>query len=106
MIEKIIDIGKTYTLTPGGRFQDEGPYSGEEFRKTILEPLLQNDPNVLVIIDLDSANGFAASFLEEVFGGIVRTFGPEIIKRVRPRAIWKPWRQKEAENKAKNACQV
>ena len=32
-----INIVKEFTDTPGGRYIKQGPYSGEEFRETILK---------------------------------------------------------------------
>ena len=70
-----IIIAKQYTKKPGGRFRKEGEYSGEDFRETILkkeyEYSIQNKEEL--IIDLDGGYGYGSSFLEEAFGGLVRT---------------------------------
>lgn len=69
-----IDISRDYTKSPGGRKIKEGLYSGEDFRNRILKPKYQeareNGDNLLVI--LDGGYGYAPSFLEEAFGGLVR----------------------------------
>lgn len=69
-----ISIAQDYTRTPGGRSISEGAYSGEEFRVKILKPkyleALKN--NEKLEINLDGCYGFATSFLEESFGGLVR----------------------------------
>lgn len=62
-----------YTAFPGGRYREDGPWSGERFRQDYLIPRLRS---VIadcgrIVIDLDGC-GLAASFLEEVFGGLVR----------------------------------
>ena len=69
-----INIAKEYSKTPGGRYISEGAYSGEHFRKTILEPAFDranNEGRILVVV-LDGGYGYSPSFLEEAFGGLVR----------------------------------
>jgi|SRR5579872_7627335 len=61
--------------SPGGRFRRDGPFSGEWFRDDILAPALREaiqrrDP---VTVVLDGTSGYGSSFLEEVFGGLIRT---------------------------------
>lgn len=90
-----IDVGKDYSMTPGGRYRSEGDWSGEEFRQNVLEPKL--DTGLDLIVDLDGPFGFTSSFLEEVFGGLVRKYGPSIRKRVEIQAIRKPTRKEKAE---------
>jgi len=67
---KIINIGKDFSDAPLGRYPTDGPYSGEKFRDEILHPALKE--NAEVTVDLDDAEGFGSSFLEEAFGGLVR----------------------------------
>ena len=69
-----ICIATDFSITPGGRNINEGPYSGEEFRKTILSPQYQKalDCGEKLEIDFDGCFGYATSFLEESFGGLVR----------------------------------
>lgn len=73
---------KDFSVAPGVRTPDEGNFSGQEYREKFLEPNLQrailNKEKLQVI--LDGTLGYATSFLEEVFGGIVRTFGYEKVK--------------------------
>lgn len=70
----LIKIAEDFTTTPGGREIKEGPYSGEEFRKKLLGPLYQKalDSGEKLIVDFDGCFGYATSFLEESFGGLVR----------------------------------
>ena|SRR6201989_2777738 len=75
---------KDFSATPGVRSRDEGPYSGEEFRSTILEPAIRESLTTgeKIKVVLDGTLGYATSFLEEVFGGIVRDFGYDNIKKL------------------------
>lgn len=78
---KTIKIARDFTSTPGGRFVKDGPGSGEEFRDTILVPEIRNlGPSEKLRIDLDGAFGYATSFLEEAFGGLVRRLGDQKVE--------------------------
>lgn len=70
----VIDIAHDYTKTPGGRFINEGKYSGEDFRKRILYPQFKKakEENDTLCVKLDGGYGYATSFLEEAFGGLAR----------------------------------
>lgn len=71
MSQKIeIDIGRDFSPFPGGRVKTDGPYSGENFRERFVLPKLREGKTV--VINIDSAEGFGSSFLEECFGGLVR----------------------------------
>lgn len=74
-----IKIAEEYTETPGARYIKQGPYSGEEFRDTILYPkyiqCLNNNENL--VVDLDGGYGYGSSFLEESFGGLIRKLKKE-----------------------------
>jgi len=85
-----LDVARDYTPTPGGRYRKEGRWSGEEFRVDHLEPLLKAGKSV--VVDLDGAVGFQTSFLDEVFGGIVRLFGRQVMERVHIQAVRRPRR--------------
>ena len=70
---KII-IAKDFSETPGARHYYEGEFSGEQFREEVLIPyyLKAIENSEKLVIDLDGCYGFATSFLEESFGGLVR----------------------------------
>ncbi len=72
MIE--IFISKDFSITPGGRYIAEGPFSGEAFREDILYPkyIEANEIKTKLSVNLDGCFGFAPSFLEESFGGLAR----------------------------------
>ncbi len=77
-----IKIASEFTDTPGPRFIGDGPFSGEEFRKRFLEPLFENN-NDLIEIDFDDAWGYPSSFLEEAFGGLARKYGKDkVLNRI------------------------
>lgn len=64
-------IARQFTEYPAGRYRDDGRFSGEVFREDVLVPILSTCDKL--IIDLDGAMGYGSSFLEEAFGGVVRT---------------------------------
>ena len=69
-----INISLEYTKSPGGRYVNEGEYSGEHFRDNILFPAYEKCKNTgekLTVI-LDGGYGYGSSFLEEAFGGLAR----------------------------------
>lgn len=77
-------ISKDYTLTPGPRNIRQGKFSGEDFRKRILEPKFKDclRTNSKLIVDLDGTYGYFDSFLEEAFGGLARIYTPEEVKSI------------------------
>lgn len=78
---KTIQIATDFSDTPGARFRSDGPFSGEEFRKKMLMPLFKDESdNSKILIDLDGAEGYPSSFLEEAFGGLARIVGSEKVK--------------------------
>lgn len=68
--EVVITIARDFTRFPAGRYLSDGPYSGEQFRKQLLEPHLAKDESI--VVDFDGALGYGSSFLEEAFGGLIR----------------------------------
>jgi hypothetical protein len=66
-----INIAKDFTRFPSGRFRKNGSTSGEAFRQDFLEgPIKSGDQ---VTVELDGTIGYGSSFLEEAFGGLVRS---------------------------------
>ncbi len=72
-----IKIATDFTTAPGPRYTSEGPFSGEEFRTKILYPALRSaiEAKDKLIVDLDGTSGYGTSFLEEIFGGLIRENG-------------------------------
>ncbi len=64
---------KVFTRKPGPRKIGEGDNSGELFRAKlypmVLDAIAQNKK---IVIDLDGVLGYGTSFLEEMFGGLIR----------------------------------
>lgn len=71
----VLNIAKDYTRCPGARYESEGDYSGERFRESLLVPKLKEaiETGVKLEIILDGSAGYSTSFLEESFGGLIRT---------------------------------
>ncbi|MDI9506565.1 MAG: DUF4325 domain-containing protein [Bacillota bacterium] len=79
-----IHISKDYSKIPGGRYIKDGPFSGEEFRETILRPkfLEAKQQNTTLQVNLDGGYGYGSSFLEEAFGGLARELKDPAILRI------------------------
>ena len=75
MKDIVLKISTDFSKTPGARYKEEGDYSGQEFRENHLFPKYQEakTQGCKLIIDLDGTAGFGTSFLEESFGGLIRT---------------------------------
>lgn len=75
---------KDFSITPGSRYRDEGvkAHSGQEFREEYLEPIFLNIENndSIIIVNLDGTIGYGTSWLEEVFGGLARKFGKDLVQ--------------------------
>ena len=65
-----LSVARQFTEFPGGRSRRISEFSGEQFREEFLEPAVKSGEEV--IVELDGVVGYGSSFLEEVFGGIVR----------------------------------
>lgn len=68
-----VSIAKDFSRYPAGRTDSDGPYNGQKFRRKFLVEPLKKGRQVTVV--LDDASGYGSSFLEEAFGGLVRTEG-------------------------------
>jgi hypothetical protein len=68
---KVVSVAKDFTRFPSGRYKRNGNTSGEGFREAFLEDSLRRGEKV--VVDLDGTVGYGSSFLEEAFGGLVRS---------------------------------
>ncbi len=73
MSSKVIRVAEDFTRFPAGRYISDGRYSGQRFRQDFIVPALKSGDTVR--IELDGALAYGSSFLEEAFGGLVRTEG-------------------------------
>lgn len=76
ILTKKISVANDFSKVPAGRFYSDGPASGQAFREDLLVPALQS--SATVVVNLDNTEGYGSSFLEEVFGGLVRIHNFEI----------------------------
>ncbi len=74
-----ISVAENFSITPGPRYRDEGDFSGEEFRESIVVPAynLAREEGKKLVVALDGTIGYGTSFLEEVFGGLARTYSAQ-----------------------------
>ena len=56
-----------------------GKFSGEEFREKFLKPALEEYDEV--VVDMNGAIGFPASFLDEAFGVLSGQIGIETLRK-------------------------
>jgi hypothetical protein len=82
MEPKVINIARDFSRYPVGRYDTDGPYSGQAFRNKFLLPAFNSAHNL--IVEFDGARGYGSSFLEEAFGGLVRAGidANEVLKRI------------------------
>ncbi len=70
MTSKVLSIARDFSAFPAGRKREDGPFTGEKFREEVLVPIL--DQGGHITLDIDGVEGLPSSFLEEIFGGLVR----------------------------------
>lgn len=66
-------VATEFSKTPSARTESEGKHPGEGLR-AMLVPLIKEclEKGENLTIDLDGTSGYGTSFLEEVFGGLIR----------------------------------
>lgn len=67
-----ISIANDFSRYPAGRYESDGPFSGEAFRRILVEKLIECRQ---VTVAMDGTLGYGSGFLEEAFGGLVRVCG-------------------------------
>lgn len=79
-----INIAQDFSDAPGGRYSNEGLNSGEEFRKSWLEPLYSQakEKGEKIEVNLDGGYGYLPSFLDEAFGELARLNPSENVAEV------------------------
>ena len=90
-----LSVARQFSRFPGGRFKKISDNSGEAFRDDFLIPALAKDGTVTV--DLDGVVGYGSSFLEEVFGGVVRAMQwpsrADVDQRLQLKSVQSSWLQ-------------
>ncbi len=87
----VFSIAKDFSPHPGPRFARQGANSGEALRQRLTK-ILKDHPSKLVI-DLDGTKGIGSSFLDEAFGGLVRSehmSKNDLLKRFEFRSVLDP----------------
>lgn len=71
-----IKISRDFSYTPGPRSIEDGEHSGEKFRDEILADKMKDaiSKGEKLIVNLDNTAGYAPSFHEEAFGGLIRKY--------------------------------
>lgn len=91
---EVVCAVREFAFAPGGRLRCNGALSGQEFRESVVEPAVWS--GLRVVVDLDGVLGYSSAFLEELFGGLVRSMGctssEEFGRRVRIRSSVESWR--------------
>ena len=65
-----INVARDFSPFTFSRFEKDADWSGEQFLRDYLIPAVKVGKNV--IVELDGTRGYGSSWLEEVFGGVVR----------------------------------
>ena len=73
MSETVFSIARDFSPNPGPRFIRQGAHSGEALRRQLVKKLRSIGGKLR--IDLDGTKGMGSSFLDEAFGGLVRSDG-------------------------------
>jgi hypothetical protein len=86
MADQTISIARDFSPYPAGRTPGDGPFNGQRFRESLLVPAMERAiaANAHVMVEFGGADSYSSSFLEEVFGGLVRAgrFPAPVISRV------------------------
>ena len=74
----MIDMAADFSPYPSGRIPSDGSFSGESFREKLLRPAIRDvvagGLNVEdIVVNIDGVRTFGSSFLDEAFGGLVRS---------------------------------
>lgn len=95
-VKHVLSVARNFSPSPGPRFVWQGKWSGEKFRKLLVERLEEHGQ---IIVDLDGTRGYGSSFLDEAFGGLVRVCHlskADVLRRVEIRSDEDPTYKVEA----------
>ncbi len=82
-----LSVTADFSARPFGRYRTDGNRSAEVFREDFLIPRIAECDEVTV--DLSGTNFYGSSFLEEVFGGLVRHGYSEDMLRTKLKIVHK-----------------
>ena len=70
-----LHVATDFSSYPAGRDDHDGPYNGKKFREELLLPryIEAKEKELELNVYFDGVKSFGSSFLEEAFGGLVRT---------------------------------
>jgi hypothetical protein len=79
----VLNIAKDFSKYTGLRHCDISEKSGEEFYHSLLNQKFKEalDKNECLILELDGADGFAPSFLDEAIGNLVFDFSLKVVEK-------------------------
>ncbi len=82
-MDKLVVNVRDFSKTPGTRQIAEGLFSGEDFRRKVLDSQFNEalERHVKLTVNLDQTIGYGTSWLEEVFGGLARDFDKEEVEK-------------------------
>lgn len=64
------NVAQDFSPNPIARYARQSQFSGEVFRRNVLEPRLKRKEKF--ILDFSGTSGAGSSFLEEAFAGLIR----------------------------------
>ena len=78
--DKII-VWQDFSESPGARYRDDGPFSGQQFLEDLLDPKFQKaiEGSYILEIDLDGVWGYPSSFVSGSFGKLSLKYSSEIV---------------------------
>jgi hypothetical protein len=84
MEEYTIKVAEDFNKSLGSRWKKIGPFSGEEFYESLLEPtyLAAKNAGKKLYIDLDGAEPYGSSFLGQSFGELLKNHGEDVRERI------------------------
>jgi hypothetical protein len=82
-----INIAKDFTDAPGGRYREDGDYSGQQFLEDLLRPAYEEakQEGKKLIIELDNVYGYPSSFVSGSFGKLsaeCKKIGEDLLSRL------------------------
>ena len=79
-----INIKNDFSDSPGARYKQDGPHSGEEFYEKLLKPKFDEAKakGVKLEIDLDGVWGYPSSFVSGSFGKLSLEYTADVVLKI------------------------